>query len=199
MGDASFRTGTKEPKPVDTLAFGAYRRSVFDRVGVFDEELVRNQDDELNARLVQAGGTIWLDPDIRSIYHSRATIRGLWRQYWQYGLYKVRVIQKRGGVQTLRQLVPPMFVLTLASGGAVWVVVGSKLPLAVTAGAYTIANLGAAIWVGRDTLELVPSVSLAFAAMHVGYGCGFVGGLWRWRQYWRRPHDVLETGGSSGE
>src|SRR6185503_15703914 len=88
VGGVAFRTGRDEPGPVDTLAFGAYRREVFDRLGGFDEELVRNQDDEFNFRLTQAGGKIWLDPSICSVYYSRASFRGLWRQYFQYGFYK---------------------------------------------------------------------------------------------------------------
>ena len=96
VGGVAFRTGSEYGGYVDTLAFGAYRREVFDRIGGFDEELVRNQDDEFNFRLTQAGGKIWLDPSIRSIYYSRASLKGLWRQYFQYGLYKVRLIQKRG-------------------------------------------------------------------------------------------------------
>src|SRR5262249_4322481 len=83
VGGATFRTGSKEGCDVDTLAFGAYRRDVFERLGLFDEEMVRNQDDEFNFRVRQSGGRIWLDPAINSRYYSRASLRGLWRQYFE--------------------------------------------------------------------------------------------------------------------
>src|SRR2546426_333435 len=81
---ARFRTAER-PGWVDTVYLGAWPREVFDRIGGFDEEMVRNQDDELNFRLVQSGGHIWLDPSIRSTYHSRGRLAGFWRQYYQYG------------------------------------------------------------------------------------------------------------------
>ncbi len=119
MGGARFRTGAGSARDVDTLAFGAYRREVFDRIGTFDEELVRNQDDEFNLRLTQAGGRIWLDPSICTTYWSRATVRGAFRQYFEYGAYKVRVAQKRRTVPSVRSLVPALLVGGLAAGVAV--------------------------------------------------------------------------------
>jgi hypothetical protein len=81
----------------------------------FDEELVRNQDDELNFRIVQAGGRIWLDPELRSDYRARQHLGEVWRQYYEYGLYKVRVAQKRGGLAAGRQVVPGAFVAALGA------------------------------------------------------------------------------------
>ena len=95
VGGVLFRTGVKHGQYVDTLAFGAYKKEVFEKIGGYDEELVRNQDDEFNFRLIQNGGKIWLDPSIRSAYYSRSTFIGLFKQYFQYGFYKIRVIQKR--------------------------------------------------------------------------------------------------------
>src|SRR5690349_10523036 len=88
VGGVAFRTGRSSAGPVDTVPFGAFPREVFDRIGDFDVELVRNQDDELNFRLIQAGGTVWFDPGIRTDYFSNRTLRGLWRQYFLYGKYK---------------------------------------------------------------------------------------------------------------
>lgn len=110
VGGAAFRLPNPHGKYVDTLAFGAYRRQVFEEIGGFDQELVRNQDDEFNFRLIQAGGKIWLDPSINSTYYSRASLRSLWRQYFEYGLYKVLVMTKRRGVASWRHLVPGLFV-----------------------------------------------------------------------------------------
>ena len=113
VGNVAFRVGQAEPGPVDSVPFGAWPRDLFDEVGGFDEELVRNQDDEHAFRVLQAGHTVWFDPAIRSRYFSRATLPKLGRQYYQYGLYKVRVAQKRGGVTSIRHLVPASFVLAV--------------------------------------------------------------------------------------
>src|SRR4029453_3835891 len=99
--------------PVDTVYLGCWRREVFDRIGFFDPELIRHQDDGFNLRLSQAGGLIWQSPRIQSWYHPRASLRSLWRQYVQYGYWKVRVIQKHGVPASARLLVPAAFFLTV--------------------------------------------------------------------------------------
>jgi len=181
VGGARFHYA-REPGWADTVYLGAYRREVFERIGGFDEELVRNQDDEFNFRLLQAGGRIWLDPCIRVVYYSRPTLRRLWRQYFEYGLYKVRVMQKRGGVASPRHLVPAGFVLGL---GATLVPASlARLPLLALAVAapYAVANLLASLWAARCTWRTLPLLPVAFATMHLSYGLGFLWGLWRWRR-----------------
>ncbi|HEX9007232.1 MAG TPA: glycosyltransferase family 2 protein, partial [Bacteroidota bacterium] len=79
---------------VDTVYLGAWRREIFDRLGGFDEEMVKNQDDEFNYRLREDGGRILLSPAIRSRYFNRTSPRLLWKQYFAYGFWKVRVMQK---------------------------------------------------------------------------------------------------------
>src|SRR4030066_40735 len=92
---------------------GAWPHKVFEDIGLFDEELVRDQDDEFNYRLRENGGKILLSPNIKSEYTVRSTPRSLWRQYYQYGYWKVRVLQKPPRQMSLRQFVPPAFVLAL--------------------------------------------------------------------------------------
>lgn len=185
VGGVAFRTGRTQGSYVDTVAFGAYRREVFARIGGFDEELVRNQDDELNFRLTQTGGKIWLDPAIKSLYYSRASLRSLWRQYYQYGLYKVRVIQKRGAVPSWRHLVPGLFVLALLGSWLLALVTRRpRLGLSVV-GPYAVANLTASLWTARSEPRMLPLLPLAFATLHLAYGLGFLVGLWRWRDRWR--------------
>jgi succinoglycan biosynthesis protein ExoA len=157
---------------------------VFERIGTFDEELVRNQDDEFNFRLTQAGGKIWLDPAIRSVYYSRASLRGLWRQYFQYGLYKVRVIQKRGAVPSWRHLAPISLILGLVGSLLLALLRRRKRWLLAVAGPYAVANLTASIWVGRGQWQHTVVLPLAFATLHLAYGLGFLQGLWRWRERW---------------
>lgn len=187
VGPVAFRTGGAPDAggPVDTLAFGAYRSDVFDRIGRFDEELVRNQDDELNLRLTRAGGTIWLDPSLVATYTSRADLRSLWRQYEGYGSWKVRVAQKHRGVASWRHLVPAAFVAGLAGAGAL-AAVGRTRPLAAATGLYAAAVVAASARADHPVAVRV-RMPVAFACLHLAYGVGSWRGAWRWREGWRRP------------
>jgi glycosyltransferase involved in cell wall biosynthesis len=179
VGGARFHYA-ETPGWVDTVYMGAYRREVFDRIGLFDEELVRNQDDELNFRLIQAGGKIWLDPNIRSTYFSRSTLRGLWKQYFEYGFWKVRVIQKHRRPASLRHLVPGAFVLSLASSLVLSWLVGSPLFLFTVLLPYLFTSLFVTFWIAaREGWRYAPLLPLAFATMHLAYGFGFLAGLAR--------------------
>lgn len=112
VGNAHFRTGNKNGF-VDTVAFGAYKKEVFDKVGLFDEELIRNQDDEFNYRLTKAGFKIYLNHSIKCNYFVRASFKNLFKQYFQYGYWKVFVNKKHKAITTIRQLIPLFFVLYL--------------------------------------------------------------------------------------
>jgi succinoglycan biosynthesis protein ExoA len=187
VGGAAFRTGKRKGCYVDTVAFGAYRRKVFDCIGGFDEELIRNQDDEFNFRLKQAGGKIWLDPSIRCVYYSRASFGKLWRQYFQYGLYKVRLIQKRGAVPSVRHLIPGGFVLGLLASFGLALGMSQPIFALSVAGPYVLACIMASLWTSRRAWHTLPMLPLAFSTLHISYGMGFVLGLWRWRQGWWTP------------
>ena len=112
-GGVPFRKGISQGQYVNTVAFGAYKRSVFKKNGGYDEELIRNQDDELNFRLIQNKGKIWIDPTIKSSYYTRSSLFSFAKQYFQYGFYKVRVIQKRRSISSIRHIVPAVFVFIL--------------------------------------------------------------------------------------
>ena len=185
VGNAAFRYANKG-RYVDTLAFGAYRREVFERIGDFDEDLVRNQDDEFNYRLIQAGGKIWLDPSIHSIYYSRTAFGKLWRQYFGYGEFKVRLIQKRSAVPSLRHLVPAVFLCALF-GSLLLALLTHRFVWAWSiAGPYAAANLLASIWSGRRDWRAIPILPVAFLILHLAYGTGFLWGIWRWRRHFGR-------------
>ena len=101
--------------PVDTVYLGCWHREIFERIGFFDEELVRNQDDEFNClRIVRSGGKIWQSVSIKSRYTPRTSLAALFNQHVQYGYWKVRVIQKHKIPASLRHLVPGCFVSLLA-------------------------------------------------------------------------------------
>ena len=179
VGGVAFRTST-EAAFVDTLAFGAYRREVFDRIGTFDEDLMRNQDDELNLRLTRAGGRIWMDPSVRSTYYSRGTLKGLWRQYHGYGFYKVRVMRKHRTVPSPRHLVPAAFVAAVAGSALASVVRRSPWPVAAVLGPYAVGVAVSSV-AAADPAEgvSVGPVAAATVTMHTAYGTGWWAGAIR--------------------
>lgn len=174
---------------VETVAFPAYDRRTLQRLGPFDEELVRNQDDEYNYRLLKSGGRILLSPDIRSRYYSRSGLRSLWRQYYQYGFWKVRVMQKHTRQMRWRQFVPPAFVAALLGSSTLglffrpfWFLLALVLALYVT------ADLVASLSIGREHgLRHVPRLLLIHPIIHVSYGLGFLVGMARFIDRWSTP------------
>jgi len=186
VGDSAFRTTDGVTKIVDSVAFPAYKRSTLDRVGPFDEELVRNQDDEYNYRLRKLGGCVLLAADVRSRYYSRSSLRSLWRQFYQYGFWKVRVLQKHPRQMCARQFVPPLFVAALITGGAASCVAPmARWAFIACLGAYVTANMAASgLTAGRRRWRALPALSLAFAMMHIAYGLGFLVGLVRFWRHW---------------
>lgn len=176
VGNATFRVGG-EAGFVDTVAFGAYRRYIHDEIGGFDEDLVRNQDDEYNFKVTQAGYKIYFDPAIISNYYVRGSIAKLYRQYYQYGYWKVYVNKKHKTVTTWRQLVPLVFVLGLFLGGLLsllipgflWVYLGGLIfyaLLAILSGART----------GGHFYESL-KVACIFPVLHFSYGLGYLVGI----------------------
>lgn len=197
VGGVAFRTGKDRGTFVDTVAFGAYRKNVFRKVGLFDQELIRNQDDEFNFRLTQAGGRIWLDPSIRSVYYSRASLSRLWRQYFQYGFYKVRVMQKRSGLAAWRHVIPAIFILALIGSFVVAMLTTSWVWTTIVFTPYVAANVVASAIVARNDWRLGPLLPPAFATLHFAYGCGFLWGIWKLRDKWGdrevRSPKLIET------
>lgn len=189
VGGVAFRTGRSVAGPVDTVPFGAYPRSVFAHIGDFDEELVRNQDDELNFRLLQAGGTVWFDPTISTDYFSRASLRRFWRQYFQYGEFKIRVAQKRGGFASVRHVVPAAFVVAATSSLLLAALRRRPRWALVVLGPYAVASGAAAISAGRRGQANPAGVAVAYAVLHTSYGTGFLSGLWKWRRGFRRDRE----------
>jgi GT2 family glycosyltransferase len=180
VGNALFRYSHKG-QYVDTVAFGAYRRQVFDEIGLFDEELVYNQDDEFNYRLRKHGGKIFLTPVIKSFYHTRTSLRQLWKQYFRYGLGKIRVIQRHPETVMIRHFVPFTFVSTLLASGLLGILhpVFWWLFLSVLISYLTISFLFSLRVSARNGWKHLPVLPAAFACLHFGYGLGFLAGLLR--------------------
>lgn len=175
---------------VDTVPYGCWHKTTLAQVGLFDESLVRNQDDELNLRIIRSGGKIWQDPAIVSWYSPRPRLSSLFRQYFQYGFWKVAVIRKHRLLASWRPLVPASFVLinallivallaSMAMGSSVWTAISAIVWVALL-GSYSAAlllfSMTTASQAGWATLPFLPVV---FAAYHLSYGLGFLFGL-RW-------------------
>jgi glycosyltransferase involved in cell wall biosynthesis len=174
VGGASFRTGG-EPGATDTVAFGAYRADVFERIGGFAEDIDRGEDDEFNYRLLDAGGMVLLDPRIRCTYTVRGDVASLWRQYFGYGRAKPEVLRRHPAQAQARQFVPPAFVGMLALT-ALSVRTAGWRPFAQIAGAYVLAVGAASVTIARKRPETLPRLPLAFACLHIAYGAGFFAG-----------------------
>ncbi len=197
VGNATFRLGDSEGY-VDTLAFGSYWRWVFDRIGMFDEQLVRNQDDELNWRIIQAGGKIYLSRAIRSKYYARTSLGKLWRQYRQYGFWRIRTMQKHRRPATLRQAAPLTFVLlwlVLLVSSVLWAPLGWVLLgfACLYALVLVLGGIDVGRRCGRSCGLLAPVV---FAILHFGYGLGSLWGL-VWFVFLRRGTAGLRGQGLS--
>lgn len=180
VGNSRFRLGDYEGW-VDTLAFGTHHKWILDKIGYFDEELVRNQDDEFNLRVILAGGKIWMSKSIKSTYFARGSLRKLWRQYFQYGFWRIRTLQKHKRPATLRQVAPLLFVLSLLSLGLAgflwrpfWVLLGIEAAL------YVLALFAGALDVGwKSGWRYATLAPLVFAILHFGYGLGSLWGGFR--------------------
>jgi len=184
VGGARFHYATREAD-VDTVYMGLCRREVYERIGGFDPEMVRNQDDELSYRLRKHGGRIVCNPEIASYYENRATFKSLFRQYFEYGQWKVRVMQKHPAQMQARHFVPAAFVAALgASAVASLVTPLGRVAFSLIGGSYVLANLctSAAIAGREKSLELLALLPPTFATLHVAYGVGSLTGLWRFRR-----------------
>jgi glycosyltransferase involved in cell wall biosynthesis len=176
VGPSRFRIGTITRRAVDHVPFFCCRRELFDRVGLFDEELVRNQDGEFSSRVRRSGGSILLIPDVVARYVARDTIGKLGRTLFQYGYFKPLTARKIGRVMTVRQLVPPTFVLALVgAGGLSTVSPVAAVALAACLGGYAAAVLACCLLAARRLpLRAALALAVVFPVMHVAYGYGYL-------------------------
>jgi glycosyltransferase involved in cell wall biosynthesis len=176
VGDALYRHA-KQAAIVDTVPFGAWKRSLVEQIGGYDESLLSNEDYEFNARIRQSGGKIWLDPAIRSLYFARPTLAALARQYWRYGFWKLQMLRRYPKTLRWRQALPPLFVLSLMGSAlltSAWPIFGWLLAFELVAyfGILGLAGL-------RSTIQhrgafLLFGLPLAITVMHIAWGSGFL-------------------------
>jgi glycosyltransferase involved in cell wall biosynthesis len=181
VGDARYRLGG-HAQPVDTVPFGAYRRSLIDRIGPYNETLLTNEDYEFNVRIRQSGGTVWFDPNIRSGYFARPTLTALAKQYWRYGFWKGRMLRRYPETLRLRQLLPPLFVLSvsfLIVGGIFFEVFRYILMAIVCIYLLALIFAGALVSLQRRSLAHLLGLPLAIATMHITWGSALLWSLIR--------------------
>jgi succinoglycan biosynthesis protein ExoA len=188
VGAVSFRTSTarSECEPVDTIVFGAYWCRTLRDGGPFDEAMSRNEDDEYNFRLRKLGKLLQFCPDISSEYYCQCSLGGLWRQYYYYGLWKVRVMQKHPKQMSLRHFLPALLILYLVLNISLAFVDPRLIVLLIMAiSIYMFALLFMTITLsfklGFQYIVLLPFV---FVVLHFAYGSGFLRGLIEFRRYW---------------
>ncbi len=172
VGGAKFRTGVSKPTEVDTVPFGCYKREVFDRIGYFNEKLVRNQDIEFNLRLKRAGGKIILFPDIELTYYSRSTFKELWKNNFANGFWIITGAKYADNPFSIRHLIPLVFVLTLLIGIVFWVffsIIGKLLVMILCV--YLFLMLIESFSKG-ESLSVTLLMILAFPILHISYGIG---------------------------
>jgi glycosyltransferase involved in cell wall biosynthesis len=187
VGDALYRH-TRQAAEVDTVPFGSFRRSLIDRIGLFDESLLTNEDYEFNTRIRKSGGRIWLDPSIRSIYFARSSLLDLVRQYWRYGYWKWRMLRRYPSTLRWRQALPPLFVCSVIGLGilsmffpAVGILLAAELFLY-----FSILILAGILAATRQRAAyLALGLPLAIAVMHTSWGSGF---LWSMLVSSRKRH-----------
>jgi glycosyltransferase involved in cell wall biosynthesis len=176
VGNANFRIPDKEGF-VDTVAFGAYRKEVFEKVGLFDEVLTRNQDDDFNYRVTKAGYKIFLSPTIKCKYYVRASYQKLYRQYKQYGYWKVYLNKKHKAFLSIRQLIPFLFISFLVVGFLLSFF-NSIIALGYWIGliAYGSLALFFAFKKSKKNSDVL-KIAFTFFLLHWAYGTGYAQGL----------------------
>jgi glycosyltransferase involved in cell wall biosynthesis len=163
-GDARYRIGGEEG-PVETVYLGVFRRSALEQVDGYDESFTRNQDYELNHRLIEAGEVVWFDPQLRVEYSPRGSLGALARQYFEYGQAKRQFARKHRGYLRWRQTAPPFLVVGLALS----VVLAPMVPVVLLLPAIYSLSL---LVVSLADLR----VAAALATMHISWGSGFLMG-----------------------
>ncbi len=186
VGGGNFRT-RKADGYVDTVGTPCYRKSLFKEIGYFDEELIRNQDDEFNFRLTKAGYKIFFSAAISIRYFVRADFQKLFRQYFQYGYWKVYVNRKHKTVTSIRQLVPFLFMLFLSVfiplslfSGLAGVVTDSVILLYVLIVALISVRMASSI-------QTFAYAVASFFCLHFGYGLGYYQGIVHFLVLNRKP------------
>jgi succinoglycan biosynthesis protein ExoA len=181
-GDAKYRSSSAASQFVDTVPFGAFHKSLWEELGGFNEALLANEDYDFNYRTRKNGGKVLLDNQAHSDYFARPSLGDLARQYFRYGQWKSRMLKLHPASIKLRQLVPPLFVVSLVLLGALsflsplFAVLLAAL-VGVYVGVVLVVSVGLAVRGGDFSLLLC--LPFTFLVIHFCWGTGFLVGLFR--------------------
>jgi len=172
VGNSSFRISDNRML-VDTIPFAVYKRKVFEDVGLYDEELIKNQDDEHNYRCRSFGYRIMMDPKLKTDYFVKETLIDLWSQYFRYGLYKPLVFKKTPSGKRLHHIIPSLFMIS----GILTILLSLfksffLLPIIL----YSCLLIIISIMIQPTIKRKFYSV-LVFPCLHIAYGAGYIFGL----------------------
>jgi glycosyltransferase involved in cell wall biosynthesis len=182
VGGAAFHIGG-EAGPALTVYLGCFRKSAIERVGGFDESMVRAQDWEMNHRIRSTGGEIWFTPDMKVTYRPRASVRALAKQYHEYGRWRREIARRDPSTVSLRYLAPPITLVGVSVGtliGLVGLIVGQPAVIVLGFSApavYVVASLVATARATRiEPFPVWRRLPMVFATMHASWGTGFLRG-----------------------
>ena len=172
VGNARFRSGGR-PGRTDTVVFGCYRRDIFQRSGLFDENFTTNQDDEFNIRLLAHGEELYFDPAIKCRYYARPSWKKVLSQYWRYGRFKFGVFHKNRRIGSLRQVAPAGWValLVIACAGGPFLPVLRTVALWFVTAYVALGVMYTARGLRRFGFSAIMLLAIA-ASMHISYGLG---------------------------
>lgn len=179
VGDAGYRLNTASGE-VDTVPFGAFKRNFLLELGGYNENLLTNEDYELNTRIRQHGGKVWLDNKIRSTYFARSTFSSLARQYWRYGFWKSQMIKSFPRTLRWRQALPPTFVLAILLTALISFFQPMFVFLLLTIlfiYFFILTVFGGIISIKETYPAFIIGIPWSITIMHVCWGCGFLVGL----------------------
>ena len=179
-GSALYKVGCDKITEVDTVPFGCFKKDIFDKVGFYDEDMHRNEDEELNARITNHGGKIFIIPEIGIRYTPRDTIGKLSKMLYHYGLWKPLVNKKVGNAVSYRQFAPPMFFAFFVFG----LILGILFPPILTTWAFVMIfyfaiafAIGVKYAIKHKRASLCIMMPITFFCMHISYGYGYIKGL----------------------
>ena len=181
VGNAYYRTGLIEPKYVDTVPYGCYKKEVFEKIGFFNENLDRTDDIEFNLRLGRSQGRILLIPKIKSYYYARSNLIALARQHFGTGFWMIYSLKFAKTPFSLRHLVPLAFVLSLLCSFLLSVFYKPFLYLFfLIIGVYFTTNIILSLKISFQAgFKLLPYIIATFLTLHFSYGFGSIWGAVR--------------------
>lgn len=167
-----------EPRFTDTVQCGTYKKDVFDKVGLFDETLQFGEDEEINWRIVKAGYKIFSTPEVKFFYYPRNSFKRLYKQYYNYGFARVKVIRKHPDFFKIKHIVPSAFVVSLFAAGMLAMFNNSFIAIFFgIVGSYIIGSLVSSTLISKERgWRYFFVLPVSFTALHFGYGLGFLKG-----------------------